>query len=276
MPARVRTAHEFHLNPVATPLLARYVRPVIVLTFDQDWAPAWATLAIHEQLLARGMEATLFVTHPCPSLETLRDSGSFELAWHPNYQPGSSHGDDVGSVLDTMTQLVPNAKGVRAHALVRSTALLLEYGRRGLQYEASDLLFGWTHIRPIVEWNNVVRLPIFWEDDVHLCHGLPCDLASIDLAGSGLRVFNFHPVLVALNAADLAGYDALKIELAEQGESLTDATKGDVDRFRETIRPGIGDFLDELLAYLDNQPQQAGPTLAALTKSVLGETEAGE
>ena len=271
MAARVSTAHEFHLNPVATARPARYVRPVIYLTFDQDWAPDWATLAIHDRLLARGLEGTLFVTHPCPSLQALRESGSFELAWHPNYQPGSSHGDDVGSVLDTMAQLVPDAKGVRAHALVRSTPLLLEYGRRGLLYEASDLLFGWTNIHPIVAWNNVVRLPIFWEDDVHLCHELLCELNASDLEAPGLRIFNFHPILVALNAADLGGYEALKTDLAKRGKTLTNATEGDIEQFRETNRPGINDFLDELLALLGEHPHKAGSTLAALTESVLAD-----
>ena len=49
--------------------------PTIHLSFDQDWAPAWTSLALGDALAAAGVNATLFVTHPCSSLERLREDG---------------------------------------------------------------------------------------------------------------------------------------------------------------------------------------------------------
>ena len=65
---------------------------VICLSFDQDWAPPWASLAILDRLERAGLEATFFVTHDGPAVARLRASELVELAWHPNFLPGSSHG----------------------------------------------------------------------------------------------------------------------------------------------------------------------------------------
>ncbi|MDP6945192.1 MAG: formyltransferase family protein, partial [Myxococcota bacterium] len=51
-----------------------YAGEVIHLSFDQDWAPAWATLALTDALAEAGLEGTLFVTHDCPSLTALREA----------------------------------------------------------------------------------------------------------------------------------------------------------------------------------------------------------
>ncbi len=239
------------------------------LTFDQDWAPPCATRKVAARLSDAGLEATFFVTHDCPSLAELRHRTAIELGWHPNFLPGSSHGITQAEVLDTMARLVPDARGVRAHGLMRSTPLLLEYGRRGLLYEASDLMDGMAGLRPLVAWNRVVRIPIYWVDDVHLTHRRACRLSEIDLASPGLKVFCFHPVLVDLNAVDLEGYRRLKGELSAKGLSLMDATDDDLAPYRRLRRPGIGDLFGELVDHLVLSRQLQGTRLAGVAAEVL-------
>lgn len=234
---------------------------MIHLSFDQDWAPPWATLALHEALAAAGLRGTLFVTHDCPSLAALRAAGRLELGWHPNFLPGSSHGATVEEVLDTCALLVPEAAGARAHGLMRGTSLLLAYRDRGLLYDAADLRDGAPGHAPFVSWTGLARLPIWFEDDVHLRRGLPCTLEALDLASPGLRVMNFHPVLVALNAADLDGYAGLKAALAAAGTPLTEASERDFAPFVERERPGVGDLLREVVAWLGAHPRRAGGPL---------------
>jgi hypothetical protein len=237
---------------------------VIHLTFDQDWAPAWATERLAKRVQDAGLQATLFVTHDCPSLAALRSSEAFELGWHPNFLPGSSHGADVESVLDFMAQIVPEAVGARAHTLMRGTPLLEAYKRRGLRYDGADLHDGVANLEVFQSWTGVSRIPIWFEDDVHLQRGLGCELGSLSLDTPGLKVCTFHPVLVALNCADLDSYGALKADLAARGVGLTDATVEDFARFRQSDRLGVGDLFESLVSWLEAHPASAGSGLATL------------
>ncbi len=230
---------------------------MIVFSSDLDWAPAWMTTGLAGRIEAAGFTATFFVTHACASLPGLRTAGH-ELAWHPNHLAGSSHGPTPDIVLDHLGTFVPEARGVRAHALVRSTPLLLLYGRRGLEYEGSDLMDGQPGLRPHVMWNGVVRLPVFWEDDVAALCQQQFRLTDLSMKEPGLRVFSFHPVHVALNSVDLGAYEALKNLLLASGRSMADAEPGDIAQVANRSRRGTADLLDELLLWVAERPSRWG------------------
>ena len=242
---------------------------MICLSFDQDWAPAWATLAVLERLESAGVPGTFFCTNECPSLARLRASALVELGWHPNFLPGSSHGASFEEVLDAMEALVPGARGARAHALMRGTPLLLAYRDRGLVYDASDIHDGVSGLEPFVSWTGLVRLPIFFEDDVHLQRGLPCRIENLDLGSVGLKVFNLHPVLVALNASSPEAYEALKKDLAHRGVPLADAREEDFARHRQDRQPGVADLFDAVLEHLSQRPERRGGTLGEVAEGAL-------
>jgi hypothetical protein len=244
----------------------RYAPLVLYLSFDQDWAPEWATRALTEALAEAGLEGTLFVTHDCPSLATLRASGHIELGWHPNFLPGSSHGDTVEQVLDTMAGWVPEAVGARAHTLMRGTPLLMAYRERGLRYDAADIFDGRAGLTPFESWTGVLRLPIWFEDDVHLERGLGCDVSQLALEAPGLKICTFHPVLVALNASDLSSYRDLKGDLAQRGIGLTEATRGDFARHHQDLKPGVGDLFNALITWLTAHPASQGGPLKSLCR----------
>jgi hypothetical protein len=232
------------------------------LTFDQDWAPAWATLELAQRLGDAGLTGTLFATHDCPSLA--RAGEILELGWHPNFLHGSSHGQGIDDVLDTMERLVPGAVGVRAHCLVRGTPFLVAYEKRGLRYDASDLHDGVPGLQPFQSWTGVTRVPIWLEDDVLLERGMPCTLDALDLTSPGLKVVNMHPVLIALNCAALDRYSELKRSLSERGVRLQDATREDFAPHVQQDRPGIADLLKALIAFLEKHPERAGGALRTL------------
>ncbi|MCB9506255.1 MAG: hypothetical protein H6697_01155 [Myxococcales bacterium] len=233
---------------------------MIHLTFDQDWAPPWATERLAADLRAAGQRGTLFVTNACAALAPAAADGTLELGLHPNFLPGSSHGATTGDVLDHVATLAPGAIGVRPHCLVTHTPLRLEYGRRGLLYESADLMDGVENLAPLALWTGLVRFPIFWEDDVHLSFGRDCSPGALRCSGGGLRVLNFHPVLLALNASDLAGYGALKASLAARGVALAAATEEDFAPHVSNKR-GVRDLLADVLELLSARPDQAGGTL---------------
>ncbi len=244
---------------------------MLVLTADQDWAPPWATLELCQRWAEAGLPGTLFVTHPCPSLTILRAEAQVELGWHPNFASGSSQGASEPEVLDFLERIVPRAAGARAHGLLVSTALMIEYGRRGLIYEGSYLLAGAPGLTPTVAWNGVVRLPIFWEDDVQMLAGRPLRLDAIELDRPGLKVFSFHPAHVALNSHDLGAYQRLKAHLAERGRSLWEATPADFDRCADRGPRGAADLLDELLGWLAARPDRSAGTMRQVAERARAE-----
>ncbi len=164
--------------------------------------------------------------------------------------------------------LVPGAVGVRAHCLIEGTPQLLAYGKAGLQYDASDLRHGAPGLAPWLSWTGVYRIPIWFEDDVQLQLGLPAELSTLNWIGDGLKVFNFHPILIALNASDLSGYEALKKTLASEGRRLPDATEADVQAYCQDKQPGIGDLFEALVAVLQRQPSRCGGMLRSLLPPV--------
>ena len=235
---------------------------LIALSFDQDWAPSWATEWIASAIADAGVEATFFVTHDCPSLKALRWSGHFELGWHPNFLAGSSHGQNMAEVLGHMKELVPEAVGVRAHCLIRGTPYLQAYKEAGILYDASDLHDGEPNLKVFTSWTGVKRIPIFFEDDVHLARQIPCTLRHIELERPGLKVFNFHPVLLALNAATPESYTGLKESLARSGTPLTQASVDDFSPHIQSERPGVQDLFLEILSFMKSKPDRCAGLLS--------------
>lgn len=242
---------------------------MIYLSFDQDWAPEWATQDLVDTVVESGLDASFFVTHNCPSLEAMRASGAFDIGWHPNFLPGSSHGNSMEEVLSTMKGWVPDATGVRAHCLIQGTPHLMAYNARGIRYEASDLRDGQRDLEPFLSWTGVVQLPTFFQDDVYLQRKLPLHLGAIDMDSPGMKIFSFHPVLLSLNTRDLSQYQNLKESLVEKGRALTDATREDFAPFTQDASAGVRDLFESLLGVLGESPEQAGGTLDQLTRVFL-------
>src|SRR5262245_51696430 len=92
-------------------------QPVFVFTTDIDWAPEWAIqemlrLFDHEQ-----MPLTPFLTHDSAALRARYGTPSMRAraGLHPNFLPGSSHGERPEQVIDSVCRLWPEAHGFRSH-----------------------------------------------------------------------------------------------------------------------------------------------------------------
>ncbi|MEC8022402.1 MAG: hypothetical protein VX223_00610 [Myxococcota bacterium] len=227
------------------------------LTFDQDWAPEWASHDIINLLVQYGLLGTFFVTNLCESIDTARQHG-FELGLHPNFLPGSTHGRTWDDTLDHMQDLVPDAVGVRSHCLIRGTTLLQKYRERGLLYDASDIFDGRDGMSPFLSWTGVWRVPIWWEDDVAIHrNGLSAFIPTGEPLG--IRVINVHPVLHALNAHDLSGYVALKKRLRSEGKALHQASRDDFIPFMQ--QSGVATWLHGFCEWLARHPSWQGNRL---------------
>lgn len=218
----------------------------IYLTFDIDWADDDVVRDTIDLLEQRSVAGTVFVTHVSPFLSELGSHPRIEVGIHPNFNAlleagGREHG--AAAVLATLHDAYPSAVSVRSHSLFQSSGLHRLFASRGLSIELNQFIPSWSGIvcRPYREVTGALRVPYFWEDDVHvmamaqgLTTGWDVD-AMVD--APGLKVFDFHPVHVFLNTEHMDRYDRGRDHLR------------DVARLVEHRCPGYGtrSFLIDLI-----------------------------
>ena len=211
----------------------------IVLTLDVDWAPDCAINFVAERLLAHRVRATWFVTHTSPAILALRRYPDlFELGIHPNFLPGSTHGETPEVVLRHCMALVPHATSMRSHALMQSTPLLDTVMRETPIETDVSLFLPRAKAVEFIEYHRpgrtLLRVPYVWEDDFEMESGDPCwELSPLFGRGEGLKVFNFHPIHIYLNSADIGPYHRLKRRV----RCVTEATPEEAAAF---VHVGMG------------------------------------
>lgn len=185
------------------------------VTLDIDWAPDAAIDFTRELLVQHRVKATWFVTHASPAVDRLREHPElFELGIHPNFAPGSTHGTTTEEVLAHCMQLAPDATSMRTHLLIQSTPIFDVLLRSTpIRLDASLLLPYARYVEPVeYQWKGatLLRVPYVWEDDIEMLRDRPSWAARDALNAKGLRVFDFHPIHVFLNSADMRPYTELK------------------------------------------------------------------
>jgi hypothetical protein len=228
----------------------------IAITLDIDWAPDFVIDFAAERLIAGGVRATWFITHESPAVERLKAHPDlFELGIHPNFLAGSSHGSTPEDVLAFCAALVPEARCVRTHALVQSSPLLEQFSRRGIPVDVSLFLPHTPGLRPVDTWfrnAKLLRIPYFWEDDSEMC--TPDSMWHVNSLLEGralsdghwdLRIFDFHPIHIYLNSADMRPYEALKRDVPRLSEAAPTLVEPHVYG-----GDGTRTLFDELVGYL--------------------------
>jgi hypothetical protein len=180
----------------------------VVLTFDIDWA-CDEVLQDSIDLVERvGAPATWFVTHDTPLLSRLRANKNFELGIHPNLNPLlTGTPGDAEQIIDDLLKIVPDAVSIRCHSLVQSSRLLDLFQSKGLIFDCNHFVpeQSGIELRPWRLWNEIVKIPHFWEDDAVCIYEHNASISDL-LVRDGLKVFDFHPIHIFLNTEDLARY----------------------------------------------------------------------
>lgn len=185
----------------------------IFLTFDMDWAHDEVVADTIDLVEAAGVSATWFVTHKTPLLQRLRSNPSFELGIHPNFnfllEGDDRNGRNVKEVIERLLAIVPRAASVRSHSMTQNTGLLDLFVWGGLTHDVNHFIPTQTGIelKPWKLWNELIRIPYNWEDDVHCMYGLTDEMSAF-VNHAGLKVFDFHPIHVFLNTESLDRYEA--------------------------------------------------------------------
>ena len=183
-----------------------------VLTADLDWASEYCIDRFLGIAGSFAVTPTLFVTHRSAAVRQAHAEGRAELGIHPNFLDGSSHGSDPGAVIEHVLGLVPNARLVRCHRFFDSVSIRHALVEHGLTIDSNVCRHLKRGLKPERLASGLLRLPVFFEDDVHWNRGgdWSFDAYATDFFSPGMKVLNFHPFFVALNLPDATVYARYK------------------------------------------------------------------
>lgn len=208
--------------------MIQFPEPHFALAFDTDWVPQFVMDHVLDLLLSHKIPATIFCTSPYK----FPPDQLFEKAWHPNFMPGSTQGDDEQSCLDYLQNLYPEAVGSRSHRLYWHSGMRKRLVERGIRYDASVQCPLQPHLQHYT-FAGLTRFPIWWSDGHHLLTHMDLDKVNIpDWDGPGLKTMVFHPIHIYCNTSD---YEAMQPKLRQV--ILPQAGEADLAKLKN---PGAG------------------------------------
>lgn len=202
---------------------------IMSFTFDVEWASQLVIDDIRHLLDERGIVGTFFVTHAGVEV------GQHERGLHPNFRrngdvyrmlPNAPTCTDVEvyeHVLQTVLSFAPEALGARSHSLFYDSSLLPIYERIGIEYDATLRLELVPHLRPFWKQHRILEIPTYYADYFDMVSQTTgFNASNLHLEAPGMKVLDFHPNLVYVNAQDIPGYDAIR-PIAHDPEKLAAA-----------------------------------------------------
>ena len=189
---------------------------------DEEWANPEVLADMRRMFDERGLRATFFCTQPGVEVP------GHERALHPNFR---RNGDtvrkfrsDTGAppdawtdaavyahVVETTRGFCPEAKGVRGHSLFYDSELLPLYRKAGLEYDSSCCLPLMEGLRPIWKEYDILEFPVYYIDHFDLkSQRTRFQMENLRLDRPGLKIFDFHPNIIFINALTDADYQGCR------------------------------------------------------------------
>jgi len=202
-------------TPLDPPRLSRGVweSPAFALTSDQDWAPAWASQQLLNATATLGVPLHVFRTNPCPVLDEAFANGRITQGWHPNFLPGSSHGETLDDVIAYCRSHFPAARTARAHCFMEHSMAWDALAVAGIVADSQIPTYFQENLTPLLHASGIWRFPVYLEDDIFFRYFpdvLSLHAVEATLFAPGVKIFNFHPTFVAANVPSLAYYTTIK------------------------------------------------------------------
>lgn len=227
---------------------------VCCFTVDVEWSPEWAIEKTLDLFASYDVPLTPFITHDSPSIKNYfgTKEKTHYVGLHPNFLPGSSHGNNHTEVIDHVINLWPESRFFRSHSFYDNSRITHELVNRGFLFDSNLCLYLQPYSVPLLHQSGLIRFPVFWEEDIHWSR------AQFEFKGShlrrnldmpGLQVFNVHPLSVALNIPNDKYYVDHKF-LYQQKEMPED-----FDKYYYKGK-GTKNFLEEVIIYLKDENRQ--------------------
>ena len=234
---------------------------MIGFSFDTDRMSEEAMVEFLDRTPIPG-EATFFCTQRYQALETT----AHERCPHVFLEEGSNWTETI----ERARAAFPEAKGWRSHSCVFSHLLAERLAGLGYEYVSIHDELGRTDLRPHKHAWGLWHLPIYYMDNLDFSMArfwgesapepFSEELIRAAVTGTGLFVFAFHPIHIALNSPSPEVYFERRA-LVEQGMSLNEARWGGY---------GTSDFYEALCDAM----QAAGEASLRLDEIVAAQLEA--
>jgi hypothetical protein len=198
----------------------------VCLTVDVEWACDEVLEDLIRLFTDHGLPATFFCTHIGITVP------GHERALHPNFRRDGDIARKLGpslaslsdedyyrEVLSRTLEYCPEAIGFRAHALCWDSAILYQGRNLGLSYSSSYFMPLVPSLAPFQSVFGITEYPIYYMDHLDLLEGTTeFRVESLQLERPGLKVLDFHPNMVYLNARTESDYESSKAHYHDAGQ----------------------------------------------------------
>ena len=188
-----------------------------IISIDIDWAPDFVLLDTIKLLENSKKKVCFFITHDTPLLKRISSNPNFEMGLHPNFDHVIKRGSKVTplDILNSLSFVGPKITVLRSHGMTTSGRWLSLFQKFGITHLSNYFMFGVERIRPFHQLNDIIEAPVYFADDGYLynqSNKIDCIrlLKNLNLLTGGLKVFNFHPIHIYLNAKNLENYNLAK------------------------------------------------------------------
>lgn len=235
-------------------------QPVFCFTSDIDWASEAVIEHYFQRLPLDLLKLTVFVTHKSDVIEREFLAGRLQRGIHPNFLPGSSHGDTFREVIETCMTFAPEATCTRSHRAfdVTDTAHLL---RNEFHFKCCSNTITTLAPRITPYWleSKLLQIPVFFEEGSFLYNKLGLSIQPYRkyFTAPGLKVISFHPINMAFNTPEIAWMRQIKDSLTREEFNHIDAEMIEQRRNRER---GAFDLVTEII----DLAQQLGAPILTL------------
>jgi hypothetical protein len=212
------------------------------IAFDTDWAPQYViddTLKIIGEYKAK---CTLF----CTNYYYIKKFKDIEIAIHPNYMSGSTHGHTDNECINNLKIIFPNAIGSRSHRLYWHAGLTDTLIKNKILYDSSIML----PFQEILPFNyfGLFRIPVWWSDGYHIKSRHDEEVVKKKINHhNGVKILIFHPINIFLNSNN--NFDYIKISQKIYNKEI-DEEQAKAYRSKST---GIRNIFKDILDILSNK-----------------------
>jgi len=224
-------------------------QPVFCFTSDVDWASEYV-LEKFFHLLNKEIKPTLFCTHHSPIIYQQFEAGKIDRGIHPNFLPGSDHGNTYPEIIRKCMEFAPESRCFRNHRAfdVTDVSHILK-NDYDFKYYSNYITVMQPYLRPLHHESGLINFPVFWEDGTHLYNELDLNFNNWikHFSTPGIKVISFHPMNYVFNSPSLKFMRNIKDCLTREKYQNIDSEI--LIRLGNKSR-GIGNFTDDIINWV--------------------------
>ena len=220
--------------------------PIFCFTSDIDWASEYVLELFFDDIKSWNVPFTLFLTHPSKVISDHFDDPNFEFGIHPNFLPGSSHGEGLQEIIEACLEFTPKTQAFRAHRYYTVNDIEdMLFSKYGFKYSSNLPYLLTPKLRPRIHRSGLVHIPLFFEDGGHIYNKFENRLDPYLpwFKTPGLKIINIHPMNYAVNPAEFTYMRSIKDRLSR--EEYVKMDKAAIEKVRNNQR-GITDVINEV------------------------------